>query len=407
MKAMTWRSRALLVLAALMLVPAFSLPLWSIRLIAPQYREGLGMYIGTRDIWGHSPHDLQNINILNHYIGMKPIVPAEVDVLQVMPWALLALAVAAVVAGLIGRRWAVYGWLAAFVVLGVAGLYEFHSWNYDYGHNLSPDAPIKVPGMTYQPPLIGTTTLLTIRASSYPSWGTLFVALAFLAGLWAVAGGAITAAVRRLRDRFSGTGASGSSAGGSSASGTSASGLSATRVDTLARREQASGGTMTAAAGALLALLLVVTVAACGAPAGAADSALARAEAPAFAPGGVPCDYCDGVIPEQRFGAELVTRAGTTYRFMSVECLAGFVAAGRVAESDIRTMQVVDYAHGERLVDATSALYVRSEQRKSPSGLNILATDVELVAHNLHFFFGGTRMSWAEVLDLVRAEWSL
>ena len=74
------RSRLLVVLAALLLVPAFTLPLWSIRIVAPQYNDGLGMYIGVSDIRGHTEHDIQNINILNHYIGMKPIVPAEVDV---------------------------------------------------------------------------------------------------------------------------------------------------------------------------------------------------------------------------------------------------------------------------------------------------------------------------------------
>jgi hypothetical protein len=81
------RSRLLLALAALLLCRSFVLPLWSIRIVAPQYNDGLGMFIGLRDIWGHTQHDIQNINILNHYIGMKPIVPAEVDVLQVMPWA--------------------------------------------------------------------------------------------------------------------------------------------------------------------------------------------------------------------------------------------------------------------------------------------------------------------------------
>jgi copper chaperone NosL len=80
------RSRLLLALAAVLLIPVFVLPLWSIRIVAPQYNDGLGMFIGLTDIWGHAEHDIQNINILNHYIGMKPIVPAEVDVLQIMPW---------------------------------------------------------------------------------------------------------------------------------------------------------------------------------------------------------------------------------------------------------------------------------------------------------------------------------
>lgn len=354
------RARGMLLVAALLLMPAFTLPLWSIRIVAPQYRDGLGMYIGAREIRGHTEHDIQNINILNHYIGMKPIVPAEVDVLELMPWALALLAGGAIVTAAVARRWAVAAWLAVFLLLGGAGLYEFYSWNYDYGHNLSPDAPLKVPGMTYQPPLIGTTTLLTIRASSYPSWGTLFLGLAFALGV-----AALVALWRRPRPV----------------------------ADAARRRPHLAAAAL---------LTVAVAVAACG-PGSAAGTVSDAAE---FAPDEPACDFCDGRIPAERFGGELVTTDGARYRFMSVECLAGFIIAGRVPADRIRSIRVVDYSHGERLIDATSAHYVRSDTRPSPNGLNLLAAEAELVAHNLHFFFGGTRMSWPEVLELVRREWS-
>lgn len=368
------RSRLLVVLAALLLVPAFTLPLWSIRIVAPQYNDGLGMYIGVSDIRGHTEHDIQNINILNHYIGMKPIVPAEVDVLQVMPWALAALVGAGLLVALLNRRWLVGAWLALFIVLGTAGMYEFWSWNYDYGHNLSPDAPLKVPGMTYTPPLIGAKTLLTIRATSYPSWGTLLIGLSFAAGLAAL-----------LLPR---------SAGRSAA----------------APGESRHGSRALRAAAAIVAVATVAVVAGCN----AADQGggqlvgarTAHAAVPEFAEGGT-CDFCRGEIPAERFGGEVRTRSGVTYRFMSTECLAGFVAAGRVNADEIASMKVVDYNDGERLIDARSALYVRSEYRKSPSGLDLLATDSEKIAHNLHFFFGGTRLDWDQVLELVRKEWAL
>ncbi|HSJ25314.1 MAG TPA: hypothetical protein VK929_11620 [Longimicrobiales bacterium] len=368
------RARLLLLAAALLLIPAWSLPLWSIRIVAPQYNDGLGMYIGVQDIVGHTQHDIQNINILNHYIGMKPIVPAEVTPLEVMPLALAFLMGAAVVAMLINRRWAAAAWLAAFVVVGAAGFYEFYSWNYDYGHNLSPDAPIKVPGMTYTPPLIGTKTLLTIRASSYPHWGTAFVTLSFLAGLAALVtlwrrgeGGPAAVAFRQLQAR-------------------------------VAARTRAAAVLAVVASAALLAGCT---------GAAASDAADRRAEAPEFAPDQPPCDFCDGIIPAERFGGEIVTRDGNTYRFMSVECLAGFVAGGRISEPEIHSMRVVDYNHGERLIDARTAHYVRSGLRESPNGLNLLAAEAEVVAHNLHFFFLGDRLTWPEVLELVRTEWSL
>jgi copper chaperone NosL len=365
------RTRLLLALAAVLLIPVFKLPLWSIRIVAPQYNDGLGMFIGLRDIWGHREHDIQNINILNHYIGMKPIVPAEVDVLQVMPVVVAFLIGLAVVAALVNRWWMTGAWLVFFTVLGSAGMYEFYSWNYDYGYNLSPDAPIKVPGMTYVPPLIGTKTLLTIHASSWPSWGTLFLMLAF--------GSAAAALALELRSRRDAVGASNAD-----------------------RPAATGGGSLSAAA-----VMLVVLVTLASGCARAAGDGTQLAQVPEFAPDGGPCAYCDGEIPAERFGAELVTHAGAAYRFMSVECLAGFVASGRVPADAIRSMHVVDYNDGERLIEATTALYVRSEQRRSPNGLDLLATDSEKIAHNLHFFFGGTRLGWNEVLVLVREEWNL
>lgn len=70
-------------------------------------------------------------------------------------------------------------------LLGILGIYDFYLWEYDYGHNLSPTAPIKVPGMAYQPPLFGEKYLLNFLAKSYPDWGTYFmviaIAMAFVA----------------------------------------------------------------------------------------------------------------------------------------------------------------------------------------------------------------------------------
>lgn len=361
-------ARLLMFLAGLLLLPAFWLPLWSIGLRAPQYSDGLGMYIGVRNIWGHEPHDIQNINILNHYIGMKPIDPATVDVLTIMPIALAFLIAAALVVATLARPWPILAWLALFAVLGAAGLFEFWSWNYDYGHNLSPDAPIKVPGMTYQPPIFGRTQLLNISASSYPSWGTLFIALAFVAGT--------AAAVQAFRGR-------GRSPG----------------------RRRAPARTLTAGPAAALLLVLAAGATLAGCNARTADAGTLT-EAETLAPG-LPCDYCDGVVPEARFGAVLVTSDGARYRFMSTECLAAFIIDRGIEPDQIRSARVVDYNHGRRLIDATTAHFVRSPHLRSPNGLGLLAVETDKIARNLHFFFHGDRLDWDGVLHTVRTEWRL
>lgn len=165
------RSRVLTAVAALLMLVLFFVPLWRIQLQAPQYPEGLGMVIRLNTITGLAPTDLNNINALNHYIGMKAIEPAAIPVLRYMPWVVGVLVVFGLGAALAGRRAGLIAWIVAYGAAGAAGLGEFYAWSYDYGHNLAADAVIKVPGMTYQPPMIGSTQLLNFTASSWPAIG--------------------------------------------------------------------------------------------------------------------------------------------------------------------------------------------------------------------------------------------
>lgn len=146
---------------------------------APQYPEGIGMYISINDIQGHNRHDLQSINTLNHYIGMKEIHKEDIPELVIIPWIVGVMIAFGVIAALSGNPKIITIWLVAFVLLCIAGLVDYYLWGYDYGHNLDPMAPIKVPGMSYQPPLIGSKQLLNITASSWPYIGSIFLALSF------------------------------------------------------------------------------------------------------------------------------------------------------------------------------------------------------------------------------------
>ena len=165
-------ARLMLAVASLLLVAAFLLPLWRITLQAPQYPEGLGLEIHVNTVTGVKPQDLQNINGLNHYIGMKAIEPDAIPELRFMPMALGALIVTGLLVAAIGRRGLARAWVALFLIGSLAGLADFWYWQYDYGHNLDVEnAPIKVPGMTYQPPLFGTKKLLNFTATSWPGFG--------------------------------------------------------------------------------------------------------------------------------------------------------------------------------------------------------------------------------------------
>ena len=186
---MTRLSRVLLAVASVLLLGVFVLPLWRIELVAPQYPEGLGMLIRVNTVTGIKPNDLANINGLNHYIGMKAIEPDAIPELRVMPWVVAGLSALGLVAAAIGRRRLVAVWLAAFVALAIVGLIDFWRWEYDYGHNIDVEhAIIKVPGMSYQPPLIGTKQLLNFTAKSWPAGGAVCLGVGFLLGAAAFVG---------------------------------------------------------------------------------------------------------------------------------------------------------------------------------------------------------------------------
>lgn len=140
------QSKIILIVASLILILTFFFPLWYIDLQAPQYPEGIGLEIWINQITGQKPNDLNNINGLNHYIGMKKIVPESISELKIMPYIILFLIIIGLIAALTGKKILVYLWVGLFFILAAIGLYDFYLWEYDYGHNLNPHAAIKIPG---------------------------------------------------------------------------------------------------------------------------------------------------------------------------------------------------------------------------------------------------------------------
>lgn len=144
------------------------------------------MLIRINGVVGLKANDLNSINGLNHYIGMKAIEPDAIPELKWMPWILGGLVVAGLGVAALGRRLPLYLWGALIALVFAAGLWDYWRWGYEYGHDLDTEhAIIKIEGMTYSPPLIGSKKLLNFTATSWPASGG--VALALAAGLVAVA----------------------------------------------------------------------------------------------------------------------------------------------------------------------------------------------------------------------------
>lgn len=183
---MNTKSRIIVASAALLLILTFFFPLWTIDLNAPQYPEGLGIRIWLDQISGLKPNDLQSINGLNHYIGMKIIDTESIPELKIMPYLIVFMIVFGLFNAYTKNRKLVYLWLILFIILGAIGMYDFYLWEYDYGHNLDPNAPIKVPGMTYQPPFIGSKQLLNITAVSLPSIAAIIIFISIFLNILAL-----------------------------------------------------------------------------------------------------------------------------------------------------------------------------------------------------------------------------
>ena len=176
-------SRIGVAVAALALAILFVTPMWRVDLKAPQYPEGLGLRIWINQIQGATPNGLNSINGLNHYIGMKAIEPDDIPELRFMPKLIAGLIAGGLLVAAVGKRGLLTGYAALLLLFSLAGLADFYKWSYDYGHNLDPHAAIKVPGMSYQPPLIGSKQILNFHATSWPAAGgwVLIVAVTLVA----------------------------------------------------------------------------------------------------------------------------------------------------------------------------------------------------------------------------------
>ncbi len=170
-------SRILIILSGLFLLTLFVYPMWRITLLAPQYPDGVHMYIYINKIGGKTPGTLQNVNILNHYIGMKPIEPDAIPELKYFPTIVLIFTGLAILVGMINWKPFYLIWLLLFVIALALAFYDFYLWEYDYGHNLDPHAPMKFDDTSFQPPLFGTKNLLNFIAKSYPHIGGYFIIL--------------------------------------------------------------------------------------------------------------------------------------------------------------------------------------------------------------------------------------
>ena len=149
-------------------------------LVAPQYSDGLDLFIYCYKIVGGglNGQHLVEINNLNHYIGMKPIVQADFLEMRWMPFVfglIILMILRSVVFGQMGNLVDLF---AVYCYFGVFSIGSFWYRLYQYGHNLDPHAPMHIKPFT--PLLLGMKQIANFRESSYPKLGAYLLCFSVL-----------------------------------------------------------------------------------------------------------------------------------------------------------------------------------------------------------------------------------
>jgi hypothetical protein len=178
---LTPKARILAALAGVAMLTAIFLPLWQMTMISNQYPEGLRMWIYTYKLTG----DLQEINTLNHYIGMHPLDSEHFAELRILPFSFGLGALLCLLAAALRRRSVTTLVLAGGLVSGLVSMAIMFYELYNYGHNLDPKAAIDVP--PFMPPPIGFNKIANFHVTSFFHLGSvlfIFAIVALVVALW-------------------------------------------------------------------------------------------------------------------------------------------------------------------------------------------------------------------------------
>lgn len=329
-------SRVVLFLCGVSLVAVLFVPMWRIELNAPQYPEGLMLMIYANRLGGN----VDIINGLNHYIGMKTLHEKDFIEFSVLPGIIIFFSVAFAVIALVGKRKWMNVLLGLFVSFGVIAMIDFWKWEYQYGHDLNPEAAIKIPGMAYQPPLIGFKQLLNFGAYSVPDMGG-----------WIFVGvGAVLLLLVMLEGRRS-------------------------------RKFLRSSTTVKL----LLPFFLLLSFSSCS------------SGPEAIKVGRDNCYFCKMTISDNRFGAELITKKGKAYKFDDTHCLLSFLQTKSVEQKDIADLYFTDFSGTHALVNANQALLLKSEMFQSPMNGHLAAFSVEDSMKKMAAQYQATLVTWDQI----------
>ncbi len=332
-------SRILVAFASGALIVVFFLPAWRIDLFAPQYPEGLTMNIWINGISG----DVDVINGLNHYIGMKHITPDMFPEFRFLPYVVTFFMLLGIAVAITGKRKILFLYLLLTALGGLIAMYDFYQWGYDYGHNLDPKAPIQVPGLSYQPPVLGHKRLLNFDAYSLPDVGGWVVivagSLAFL--VWFMEW------YRHRKKR----------------------GL--------------------AAAAPIVGMLFLL-------------NACSPVSTEPFQPGKDLCEFCKMGISDTRYGGELITKKGRIYKFDDLRCMSAYLRMKNWNNNELVQSWAIDFDQPNTFIKAQDASFLTNDALKSPMGSNTAAFKTKEAAKAKLPDAASATMNWESLLAALK-----
>ena len=327
-------SRILVAFATGALITVFFLPAWQILLYAPQYPEGLKMNIWINNLTG----DIDVINGLNHYIGMRPFSIKDFPEFAYLPYVVGFFMLLGMIVAITGKRRFLLLYLVLTVIGGAFALYDFYMWEYRYGHNLNPEAPIQVPGMSYQPPLFGHKRLLNFDAYSFPDVGG-----------WVVMGAATLAFAVWFFEWY---------------------------------KQRRSSRKNIPVAALLIPILFF-------------SSCSAQPEPIKY--GQDICYSCKMGMADPKFGGEVITKKGKVFKFDDVICMTRFLKSGTLKPDEVKQNVVVNFEKKNDFIDVKTAIFFNATELKSPMGSNTAAFSSETTAQTFKGNKEGQIVKWDEL----------
>ncbi|HEX5002469.1 MAG TPA: nitrous oxide reductase accessory protein NosL [Bacteroidia bacterium] len=339
---LTKSSRIIIAIAALSLIVTNFVPLWRIELNAPQYPEGLTMEIWTFKLAG----DVDVINGLNHYIGMSTMHSEDFIEFTILPYLIGFTIVFGLIVAIAGKKGPLYTYASWVILFGIVAMADFYKWEYDYGHHLNPNAPIQVPGMTYQPPFIGFKQLLNFGAFSIPDiGGFIFILNALLVV-------AVTFFIWKTANK---------------------------------KR-------MISYAAPILFLTCLSTLSGCS------------IEPKPIAYGKDPCEFCRMTIMDNKFGGEILTKTGKAYKFDDAKCLTAFIQREYVRPEKIAKIYLTDFKNGNLFIAVPSTVVLYNINFKSPMAGNIAAFEIPEELNQTQHQLGGSPLTWMEASNKLKEQ---